>query len=369
MREYDYLVFIGRFQPLHNGHIRVIEHALQQADRVIVLVGSANLARSPRNPFTFSERRKMIEGALIAAGVEPRRVIIRPIGDYPYNDAAWIGNVQNTIESTVLAQDNPSPSVTLHGLKDYKVGLIGHQKDYSSYYLKLFPEWRSVPVPNGYGVLSATDIREMYLRRAPQMPGSHLVPNSTLHFLHSFMMTEHFKWLVAEQEFYANYRKSWEGTPFPPFINCVDAVVVQAGHILLVRRGAHPGRGLLALPGGHPNAREPFRDAVIRELREETRISDGKGEIPPAMLASFIEDAKTRLFDDPHRSERGRVVTQAYHFVVPNRNQLLTVRGDDDAEGAVWHQLGSLRSTDFFEDHAAIITEMTGYSLTTDWEV
>ena len=108
---------------------------------------------------------------------------------------------------------------------------------------------------------------------------------------------------------------------------------------------------------------ERFRDAAIRELKEETRIADARGEIPPAMLGSFIVDSRTRLFDDPHRSERGRVVTQAFLFELPARASLFGVRGDDDAASARWHELGRLSADRFFEDHAAIIREMTGAAI------
>ena len=56
-KKYDYLVFIGRFQPFHNGHKRVIDHALELSKKVIVLVGSVDQPRCTRNPFTFQERK------------------------------------------------------------------------------------------------------------------------------------------------------------------------------------------------------------------------------------------------------------------------------------------------------------------------
>lgn len=369
MREFDYLVFMGRFQPLHNGHIYVINQALRLADKVIILVGSTNLARSPRNPFLLHERAKMIEDAVASNDLEDAkgRVIVRPVADHPYNDKAWIAQVQALISLTVLGDTNPNDHVTLHGLKDSRVGLIGHRKDGTSYYLKMFPEWKSVDVRTAYSLVSATDLRNQYLQRAPLLPDVHLIPAPTRGFLQKFIMTEPFKWLVTEQEFYTKYRQSWAASPFPPFIQTVDPVVVQSGHILLVRRGLHPGKGLLALPGGHPNPEETLQQAVLRELREETRISDDKGELPPAMLASFIDTSKTRTFDAPYRSERGRVITEAFLFSVPNRTSLFKVRGDDDAASAMWHPLGSLRANDFFEDHAAIIEEMTGCIVKADY--
>ena len=50
--QYDFAVFVGRFQPLHNGHQHVIDQALRSAKKLIILIGSADTARSIRNPFT-----------------------------------------------------------------------------------------------------------------------------------------------------------------------------------------------------------------------------------------------------------------------------------------------------------------------------
>ncbi len=353
---HDYLVFVGRFQPLHNGHVHVINEALKRARKVIVLVGSSNAARSPRNPFSFAERRQMILDAAtrddIRAGME--RLIVRAVPDFRYNDAAWIAHVQRTVDEAVRTDRGVANTRTA------KIGLIGHRKDGSSYYLKMFPEWTSVDVPAQHGTLNSTDLRQDYLRRAPRIPSTHLCPQTVIDFLAQFMLSDEFKWVLAESTFYRDYKAAWGRTPYPVFINCVDAVVIQSGHILVVERAHHPGKGLLALPGGHISPDETFREAAIRELKEETRIADARGEIPPAMLASFIDETKTRLFDDPYRSERGRVVTQAFLFNLPSRTSLFSVRGDDDAANARWVELGRLKAEQFFEDHAAIIREMTG---------
>lgn len=345
---FDVLVFIGRFQPLHNGHAAVMRAALERAGRLVLLVGSSNLARSPRNPFTFEERKAMALGLAAEWGAQDR-VSVAPLPDVAYNDQAWIAGVQKAVAPFA------GPGA--------RVGLVGHSKDGTSYYLKLFPEWGAVNVDERHAMLNATELRADYLRPAARIPTPHLCPPSTIAFLERFLLTPEFGWLVEEARFYADYKVKWGATPYPVFICCADAVVVQSGHILLVERAHAPGRGLLALPGGHVGRDESFRDAAVRELKEETRISDAKGEIPPAMLASFIVDAKTRLFDAPHRSERGRVVTQAFLFDLPPRKRLFEVRGDDDARAARWHALGSLRPESFFEDHASIIREMTGAAL------
>lgn len=49
----------------------------------------------------------------------------------------------------------------------------------------------------------------------------------------------------------------------------VTARIEHDAHLLLVRRGTNPGRGLWALPGGYMDAGEMPEDALQREIREE----------------------------------------------------------------------------------------------------
>ena len=46
-------VFIARFQPLHKAHMFVIEKALKECDKVVIMLGSSNKENMPRNPFNF----------------------------------------------------------------------------------------------------------------------------------------------------------------------------------------------------------------------------------------------------------------------------------------------------------------------------
>ena len=351
MSKFDFGVFIGRFQPLHIGHEHVIARTLDQVERLIVLVGSANVARDPRNPFTYAEREAMLRSAFrheVAQG----RLIIAPIDDHLYSDTAWVTQVQRKVRALVLEHGN-GRGFQNHGLSDFRVALTGYGKDASSYYLKLFPEWENLQVESQYGTFSSSDVRQRYFQRIPEVPAS-ILSAGVADFLGEFMLEETFKALLEEAEFLAAYPAQWGKGPFVT----ADAVVVQSGHILLVERGRTPGKGLLALPGGFVNPAERIRDAAIRELREETAISDGKGQIPPAMLASFIEDARTRVFDAPNRSLRGRIITHAFLFRLPERRKLFSVKGGDDAAHAQWYRFGDLSPEMLFEDHWAIIEEM-----------
>jgi len=334
---FDYLVFIGRFQPYHIGHQSVIAEALRQSRHVIVLLGSSNLPRSTRNSFSFAERRQMILGSFSAE--QAARVHCVALRDSLYNDIRWVTDVQQAVEQIAGRA------------ADTKIGLVGHNKDHTSYYLSLFPHWQSVDSPNYHG-LSATPIRDSYLLGA--MPQPSAVPPSSLAVLEQFKTTPDYAVLQEEAWFIDKYKKQWERAPYPPTFVTVDAVVVQSGHILLVERQAMPGRGLLALPGGFVEAKESLLDACIRELREETRL-----KVPDPVLRGSMHTQCT--FDDPYRSARGRTITQAFYFQLRGTPEgLPKVRGGDDAKRAFWLPLAALDPTQLFEDHYAIICAMTG---------
>lgn len=347
----DFGVFIGRFQPLHLGHEHTIRHALQRVKRLIVLIGSANIARDPRNPFTFDERAAMVRSAF-AYEMAEGRVIVEQLDDHPYSDTAWVAEVQRRVNAIVLDAGN-GDNLRAMGAKDFSIALTGFGSDDTSYYLKMFPEWNNIQVDSAYATFHATDIRARYFQRIPEVPAS-AVSKGVAAKLEEFKRSGEFRYLLEEVEYLADYPKLWGKGPFVT----ADAVVIQSGHILLIERGQTPGKGLLALPGGFVEAGERIRDGAIRELREETGISDTKGQIPPAMLASFIEDSRTRVFDAPNRSLRGRIITHAFLFRLPERRKLFTVRGGDDAAYASWHRLGDLTPEMLFEDHWSIIEQM-----------
>lgn len=57
-------VFLARFQPLHKAHIFVIETALKECDRVVILMGSSNKESMLRNPFSFELRYQLLKDSL-----------------------------------------------------------------------------------------------------------------------------------------------------------------------------------------------------------------------------------------------------------------------------------------------------------------
>lgn len=340
-KKYDTLVYIGRFQPIHTAHVQTIKMAMAMARQVIVIVGSAHQARTFKNPFTSHERECMIVDALRDTEEEyDCSLRIEHNIDTIYNDQAWMIRVQQLVGK--------------HTLGMTKIGVIGHDKDESSFYLKWFPTWAREEVEL-LEPLNATNIRDLYFRRNTNLKFlERVVPASTLIILANFMNTPAFEQIVREREFIEQYRKQYESLPYPPIFVTSDAVVIQNGHVLMIKRRSEPGRGLWALPGGFVNARSDrsVEDAAIRELREETGI-----KVPVPVLRGSI--VRSRVFDAVDRSARGRTITHAY-FIVLTGEELPKVKGADDAEKARWVPIAEVKSDECFEDHWEIIQHFVG---------
>jgi bifunctional NMN adenylyltransferase/nudix hydrolase len=351
-KPFDYLVFIGRFQPFHNGHLSVVCEGLREADRVIVLVGSAHRPRNIRDPWTVDERIEMLRSSIDEQDRE--RVIFAPLIDVLYNDELWVRNVQATIQGLVTAHH-----VARH--REPKIGLIGHSKDHSSYYLKLFPRWGSVTAMSVEG-LNATQIRKALFSPDDAQAGMNylnsqiatdVLPKAVNEQLQQFVAGETYRGIREEQAFIADYKAGWVNAPYAPTFVTVDAVVVQSGHVLLVTRKAFPGRGQLALPGGFIQPNERLEGSMLRELREETRL-----KVPAPVLLGSIK--QRQVFDSPYRSTRGRTITHAFYIELPPDTSLPKVKGGDDAKHAQWLPLASLDPRQMYEDHYDIIQEMIG---------
>lgn len=339
-KKYDYLVFIGRFQPFHLGHLRVMETAAHLAENIIVLVGSSNRPRTIKNPWTYDERNAMIRHALPHDTLT--RTYTAPLRDQVYNDQRWVESVQNHIR-TIVADTNG-------GMKP-KIGIIGHSKDESSYYLKMFPQFETVEHPMDDHI-NATDVRDVLFSGKNPRYLTGIVPETTYRFIEEFMQTPEYEKLVNEYEVIRKYKEAWAAAPYAPTFVTVDAMVIQSGHVLLVERKAAPGEGLMALPGGFLNPKERLVAGAIRELREETKL-----KVPAPVLQGSIVRSET--FDAPDRSDRGRTITHVQLIELPP-GPLPQVKGSDDARKAFWLPLNEVREEDMFEDHYHVIQRMLG---------
>ena len=334
MARAKYCVFVGRFQPFHNAHLKVLLRAFEEAEHVIVVIGSHRTPLSIKNPWNYEERKSMILGCV--SGKHQERMTILPLRDFMYNDIAWITSLQNIVSQVAGNKADTNKSK-----------LIGCFKDDSSYYLNLFPQWELVREPY-YDGLDATEIRNVLFYN--KLVRADLVPPAVCDFLLGYMKSERYADLKKEYDFLQEYKKKWAFAPFPPVFVTADAVVVKAGHVLLIRRGMNPGKGRIALPGGFISPKETVYQSSIRELKEETKIL-----VPREVLEGSL--AGQKVFDHPSRDTRGRIITHAFYFKLPDGGPLPEVEGDDDAKEAMWVPLSELALLEesFYSDHLHMI--------------
>lgn len=369
-------VFIGRFQPFHNGHMAIIEDAFNVGiKRLRIFIGSANQQRTLRNPFTYQERLEMIVETLrerfssydirctrmkapfdqdvemATVGCEELGYInIYPLNDYMYNEAMWTTDVLKSTYAHIHDGD--------------KVILLGYKKDMSSYYLDIFPEFDThfvtEPAESAGKIMNATDFRKIFFMAPDEATAINamegVMPAPAGRILVSFMRSDTYTDLVEEYKYIYQYKKSWEKAPYPPIFVTADALVQQGNRILLIRRKHVPGKGLWALPGGFVNPEEPIKEGMLRELREETGV-----ELPYKVLNGSI--VSTTVVDTPGRSERGRTITHVFHIKLDAKaGALPKVSGNSDASDARWFRFDEVSSMKhlMFEDHGDIINKVLG---------
>ncbi|WP_179997883.1 nicotinate-nicotinamide nucleotide adenylyltransferase [Acinetobacter sp. YH12239] len=178
--KFDYLVYIGRFQPFHLAHMETIKIALTHSQNVILALGSAQIERNIKNPFLAIEREQMILSNFTPD--QQARIKFVHVIDV-YNDEKW----QKLVKSLVAGVAQPSN----------QVGLIGHFKDDSSYYLKFFPEWEMLELDSLKGAISATPLREAYYRGEIMEKE---LPHGTIQFLQAFQNSEIYQQLKTKYQ-------------------------------------------------------------------------------------------------------------------------------------------------------------------------
>ncbi|WP_119153264.1 bifunctional nicotinamide-nucleotide adenylyltransferase/Nudix hydroxylase [Caldimonas tepidiphila] len=342
----DAAVCIGRFQPFHNGHLALLRHALSLAPRCIVVLGSAQQARTPRNPFTWRERAEMIGLALPPKERERLRFV--PVRDH-YELSRWSRAVRHGV-AACLADEGLAPEAT-------RV-LVGRPEDEGWNELRRAAGWSGCAVEQVPGA-DGTRLRDVLFQGAADIDAVlaalvDQVPASTRGFLRAWAALPFHAELVQEWRMLKRYREEWAAAPYPPVFVTVDTVLRCADHVLLVKRGRAPGKGLLALPGGFIEQRETAWQSALRELREETQLV-----LPDEVLQQALRRAQ--VFDHPDRSQRGRTITHAHYLDLGDR-PLPEVQGGDDAAAALWVPLQELAALEdrFLDDHFHVLDHFLG---------
>ncbi len=94
-RNYDgYSLVVGRFQPLHKGHMDVIRKCAEDSEHLTIGIGSAQYSHTPENPFTAGERYMMINKSLRDEGIKNYSIVpIEDLNRYP----VWVAHVVSQV--------------------------------------------------------------------------------------------------------------------------------------------------------------------------------------------------------------------------------------------------------------------------------
>lgn len=333
-------VYMGRFQPFHNGHLDVLNQVKQvmtDRDQIMILVGSAD-EEGVRNPLSAAVRQAMIYKVLNE--VFPKKeTYVRLVNNSAYD---WQ-------EFGVQVQDKLMPDMQLDD-----VCLVGFE------YIKEYADL----VGCNYLVVKenlkvhATDIRKALLD--PEANMLYLKDNIPACILPMLLERQQiFKDIAAVQE---KYRKD-TNCKYATVFKTVDNVVVAGGHVLMIHR---KDNGKLALPGGFQDPTEKAEAGARRELLEETCLD-----------ISGLRPEKVDRFDEPYRdprcSEFINAETTAFLWKLPMSyeagptgvmmRKFPEVKGADDALDAEWIPIWQLRikqNKDFHADHKKIVLKMLG---------
>jgi len=112
------VLFIGRFQPFHMGHLKVVKYLLKKYDKIVIGIGSSQYKNTLKNPFSFEERKTMIEKTLDNESMLEYEII-----DIPdiHNPPKWVDHVLSIFSDFEVVASNNSFTKKLFGKKGYKV--------------------------------------------------------------------------------------------------------------------------------------------------------------------------------------------------------------------------------------------------------
>ncbi len=112
-------LFIGRFQPLHNGHISIMKAALEEMDQLVVVIGSAETSFTEKDPFTAGERMEMVMAVSNERDWNDRiiPVPVRDLNRY----SVWVDHVLSYVPKIDIIYSNNSLTRSLFMAKGMEV--------------------------------------------------------------------------------------------------------------------------------------------------------------------------------------------------------------------------------------------------------
>jgi bifunctional NMN adenylyltransferase/nudix hydrolase len=298
-------LIIGRFQPLHNGHVSLIERSLEENDKTIVVVGSINKLPDFKNPFTAEERIQFIRDRF-------EGLIIVPMKDCPTDDE-WESNVIALVNNI---EENPA-----------NVTLYTNPKDEQWYREHLVYPVKVLDDVN----ISATQIRHAWYTNSLWTVES-LLPDGIQKYLE-----EHHDVVRLIDEYHGtmeSMKAKEEGHPFGNPMEPVSfAVIVQGDKLLVGKRKGFRGKGQLGLLGGYLQNTETTLDGCMREVLEESDVDLA------SLLATGRAKCITRAIEENIDDIGTRTLGVNYLFVIHPEEELELNPDGEETESLEWVDL------------------------------
>lgn len=122
-------LFVGRFQPLHNGHLFALKWIAKRSARVYVAIGSAQEKGTRKNPYSANQRKKMIETVLASEKLSKKCKVFL-LKDIP-DDAKWVAHLGKQVPKYDICYSNNALVLRLMraaGKKVRRVPLLSRRK-------------------------------------------------------------------------------------------------------------------------------------------------------------------------------------------------------------------------------------------------
>lgn len=286
--DFDYAVLIGRFEPFHAGHMALCKYALERAEKLIVVLGSAGAAASVKNPWDADTRAALITQSLEATGCAAP--IFIPLRDSAYHFQDWLKRLKASVASVTQGA---------------RVAVVGHYRDSTSYYLDHFPEWKLIVLPEQEGDISASRIRKCLFEDTLSQARSWL-PAPVYDYLEGWRLTPDYQRLKGD---YQAIQAQGEAQT-PPFTYRFSQAAARAGaSVLVTQREGAPGLGLFSLPETALAKDADKKAAFAACLAELQRL----GLEPTRREQAEAQDAAEK-FASPNRDPRGACETLVFPF-------------------------------------------------------
>ncbi len=293
-------LFIGRFQPLHLGHIDALNQAKQHwVTEFLMGIGSANKEHTAENPFTYEERKTMVTKVLKALHI---KFSIYAVPDMDSDEDRKNFIIENLPKFDMVISGNPWTSDIFKKTK-YKICILKIRKD-----------------------IKSTTIRHM-LHIGDNIGLGQFVPHQISTYL------EHIKASKRLAEYYT-HEGIWPSV-------AVDGIIFTKDKKIVVIKRKNPPLGY-ALPGGFVDYGETTEQALIREMKEEIWV-----QVKIRKLAGVMSD--------PKRDPRAHIISIVYIADIISGK----VKAGDDAKSVKIMKLEDAKKLKMVANHDKFLQKVS----------